>query len=525
MMTKYNPKGRSKQSDRSLQIQAAKTEWLEIAQELEKTKESLGYDHLTWDDFLQLALNDSIEVTIQSRIIELQEKYKEHLTEKKHIWAEDNTIAEINKEYAVASLDQTYILKEKTNALGFRDFSLQSRQSLKTFFENKSVLCIDGVVRCKADIWLKSPNRREYNEIVFDPCSIGSSNGNYNLWQGFARKPIQGNCQRYWAHLKENICNNNEELYRYARKWIASIFQHPDIVHTALVIMGSQGVGKNSFVEPLGILLGRHYVLLSNIHELVSNFNYHLKYAVLIHANEALWGGHRKDIGTLKAMITEEKCLIEGKGKDSVMIKNFKHIILSSNESWPVHLDPDDRRCCVIKASEKHKEDRSYFKALQDELDAGGYEALLHDLLNENLTGFDPRAIPKSSDSFDIKIRSADSAHRYLHEVLREGGFSVGNDQENEYPVWQETIPKNDVYKDYVLWCQNSKEICLPQAIFGKVINKILVSVEDKRPSKQPGKRSRMRCYKFPSLRQVREEFCRAFKETIERIFGEESEL
>ena len=140
---------------------------------------------------------------------------------------------------------------------------------------------------------------------------------------------------------------------------MAYVFQRPDKVHTAIVICGSQGVGKNSFVEPLGILLGSHYVLLNNIFELVSNFNFHLKNAVLIHANEAFWGGNKKEIGTLKAMITEETCLIEGKGKDRIMVKNYKHVIMSSNEDWPVHLDPDDRRFYVLRVSKNHKEDQA----------------------------------------------------------------------------------------------------------------------------------------------------------------------
>ena len=42
--------------------------------------------------------------------------------------------------------------------------------------------------------------------------------------------------------------------------------------------------------------------------------------------------------------------------------------MLSSNEDWPVHLDPDDRRFFVLKVSEKHKEDHMYFNAISDEL-------------------------------------------------------------------------------------------------------------------------------------------------------------
>ena len=75
-------------------------------------------------------------------------------------------------------------------------------------------------------------------------------------------------------------------------------------------------------------------------------------------------------------------------------------MILSSNEDWPVHLDRDDRRFFVLKVAERYKEDHEYFAAIQEELNAGGYEALLYDLLHEDLIGFNPRKLPSCSDSF-----------------------------------------------------------------------------------------------------------------------------
>lgn len=502
---------------RSQRIKAAQGEWAREAEQLDATKADIGYAGLSWDDFLTVAPDISLDTATQSKIIALQEQYKELIERRKFLGAEDYVIAEFNKIHAVVHVEQTYILTEKNNTLGRQDFTLESRQSFRTFYEDETIVCIDGIERCKADIWLKSPLRRKYKGMVFDPRTAESINGYYNLWKGFTKEPREGCCQKFWTHIKDNICNGDEEAYQYLRKWLSYIFQHPDEVHTALVLCGSQGVGKNSFVEPLGFLLGPHYAPLSSISELVSNFNYHLKNAVLIHANEALWGGNKKEIGTVKAMITEQTCLIEGKGKDRITVRNFKHVILSSNEDWPVHLDPDDRRFFVLRVSEKHKEDHAYFKAIQEELLNGGYEALLYDLLHEDLTNFNPRKLPSNSDSFSIKLRSSDSPHRYLYDALREGGFSIGSTDENNLPVWQGPIPKDTVYQDYVCWCQKSGEEVVSKELFGRVIKKLIVSVEDTRP----GGGSRIRCYKFPTLKQSQEDFSKAFKEKPERIFDE----
>lgn len=505
---------RQRKPSRSQLIEAAQREWNKEAIELANEKSILGYDAFTWDAFLQVCPIDIPDSSLQSQIIDLQERYKILKGRQLLIWAEDTIIAEFNKSHAIVHIDQTYILTEKNNSLGGQDFSLESRQSFKTYYEDESLMCIDGIERCKADIWLKSPKRRKYKGITFDPRSTESKVDQYNLWRGFTKQAKAGSCEKYWAHVKDNICKGDKESYLYLRQWVAGVFQYPDVVHTAIVLCGSQGVGKNSFVDPLRILLGAHYAPLSSIAELVSNFNYHLKNAVLIHANEALWGGNKKEIGTIKAMVTEGYCLIEGKGKDRIMVRNFKHIILSSNEDWPIHLDADDRRFCVLRVSEEHKEDHEYFKAIQDELQSGGYEALLYDLLHEDLNNFNPRKLPSSIDSFSIKMRSAESPHRYLYEVLCEGGFSIGSDN-SDAPVWQGTIPKDNIYKDYSQWCEINGEQKLSKELFGRVIKKIIISVEDARP----GGGSRTRCYKFATLRQCQEDFSKAFKEEPDRIF------
>ena len=500
---------------RSKQIAIAQSEWLEESKQLAQEKANLDYKSFPWDAFLLITYDGLLDDVKQSQVFALQDRYKEHINRKERLWSEDNIIKELNAIHAVVHIDQTFILTEKLNPLGGNDFSLEGRQSFRAYYEDEIIECLDGRERCKADIWLRSPKRRKYKGILFDPTTTEHKGGYYNLWKGFARTPQEGDCKKYWDHVKDNICNGNEELYSYIRKWLAHVFQRPHEVHTALVLQGSQGTGKNSFVEPLGTLLGAHYAPLSSISELVSNFNYHLKNAVLIHANEALWGGNKKELGTVKAMITEQTCLIEGKGKDRIVVKNHKHVILSSNEDWPVSMDPDDRRFLVIRVSEERKEDHEYFKAIQEQLNTGGYEALLYDLLHEDLEFFNPRRMPSSADSFSIKMRSADSVYRYIHEALVEGGFSIGSSDVKSDPAWQATIPKDSVYKDYAAWCEKNGEETLSKQHLGGVIKRVIVSILDKRP----GGESRVRCYKLPSLRQAQEEFCRAFKEKPERIF------
>ena len=495
-----------KKKQNQAQLKAFRKDWELKKIALLEEKAKIGFSNLSIDAFAKLLPPTHESPTdVLSAFLKLQSNFKELENERQILWAEDLVVEELNKKHAVIHTDQSYILTEKPNPVfGGMDFTLESKQSFKTQFENKMVQCADGRMRTKAEIWLKSPLRREFCGIIFDPMQ--NVPGQFNLWKGFARNPQKGDCSKFWDHVLTNICSNNQNAFWFVRKWLAMIFQHPDEVHTALVLCGSQGTGKNSFVEPLGVLLGQHYVLLSSLSELTSHFNFHLKHAVLIHANEALFGGDRRDIGTLKSMITERTCLIEGKGKDRFMVRNFKHVILSSNENWPLHLDADDRRFFVLNVSPAHKEDHAYFAEIDQQLKNGGFEALLFDLLNEDLANFNPRALPENIGAFDIKLRSANSAQKYVFEALLEVGLGIIG--AGEGGVWQD-IGVKDVFEDYCVWCKSNGERNVNKEIFSKELQRLIPSTTIFRPN-EDGKRPRK--YKLPDLKTARSEFCKAYK-------------
>lgn len=474
---------------------------------LTQARELVGESTLTTEEFLAVSLRDEWGQAHCAQVLDVKAKLREVFEQQGHFAQEDRIIDEFNKQYAIVRVDQTYILREQENALFGKDFALESEQSFRRYYRDERV---EGKKRSKADLWLNSTRRRKYDGIVFDPSSDPLSpyvkGSPYNIWKGFARQPKQGVSIKYWNHVFENICAGDLDLFNYVKNWLASVFQHSDEVHTALVLCGSQGVGKNSFVEPLGVLFGQHYVALSSLSELLSNFNYHLKNAVLIHANEALWGGNKKEIGALKAMITDRTCLIEGKGKDRIMVRNFKHVIMSSNEDWPVHLDPDDRRFVVLSVSEKHKEDHSYFEAIQEELENGGYEALLYNLLHEDLTGFNPRVLPKTKAKFSLQLLSAGSVEKFLHESMVYGYFG----EIMIADVGHNIVQKGDLYSSYKMWCEtNGEKSIVPAYEFGKKLKKILPSTSDFRPLVSG---ERPRAYKFLSLTKCREDFEKSFK-------------
>ncbi len=298
--------------------------------------------------------------------------------------------------------------------------------------------------------------------------------------------------------------------YLYVRKWLAHLVQKPWIIATALVLRGKQGTGKGTFVTAIGKLFGPHFAPLASLDQILGRFNSHLKNAILIFADEAIWGGNKREVGALKSLITEPRLFIEAKGKDGYWIDNFKHLIVSSNEDWAVHLDPDDRRFFVLDVPDLRKEDLAYFNKIHHQLENSGYEALMYDLQNEDLTGFDPRVMPENFSGFDMKLESAPSMDRYIYTSLKEGCW----DHANAVP----SIKLHDhiidhFYEHYKNWCSYEHQKVMSKEQVGKRLRVILPSMKSKRAPREEDVKRRYK-YMFPDLEICRSAFENFYKQS-----------
>jgi len=421
---------------------------------------------------------------------------------------EERVIRDMNSKYAVIHTKSTYILMEKED----NNFVLDSRRSLLNFHENDFFIDSEGKKQNKVKYWLLHRDRRTYKNLVFDPTRPGHYDGNYNIFKGFAVVPQKGDCSLFWKHTYEVICAGNQLHYEYLRKWMACVIQKPALLATAIVLRGLQGTGKNIFVDTFGELFGIHFLTLTNLDQVVGKFNSHLQTAYLVFANEAIWGGNKKEVGALKALITDKTIFIEAKGKDGYTIKNNRHLIICSNEDWAAPMDLDDRRFFCLNVDPKYKGNTIYFQELLKQMQLGGASALLYDLLNEDLSDFDPRFMPENDSGFDMKMRSASSAEQYIYEALKLGAWNLACGEH----AWEfGTRSCKGLQKDYKDWCDEEGMKPINSSEFGKVLKKLFSSLKKGRPTLDG---ERCRCYLFPSLEKCREEFQQFTKQT-ERIW------
>jgi hypothetical protein len=391
-------------------------------------------------------------------------------------------------------LERDYL---ETNAFDdLRKAYLNDRVEVGTDTNGKSTY------KTKADAWLEHPQRKQYlGGVVFAPGQLLPAD-TYNLWQGFAVEPVQGD----WSYLRDHIlyviCNGDKNLGAYLIGWMAKAVQEPGKQgEVAVVMRGGRGTGKGTFANWFGKLFGQHFMYLTNAKHLVGNFNAHLRDAVVVFADEAFFAGDKSHASVLKGMITDPFITIEAKYKNAVTARNIIHLLMASNEDWVVPAGQDERRFCVVELCSAVKQNHKYFEEINKQMENGGLAAMLYDLQNHDLTGFNVRAVPTTNALVDQKIKSLTGTEAWLYDVLQRG--------EIRHQPWTSSglvIPKNSAYEDYKDRHKDFRDYA-PAGIssWAKSVRSIMRgAVSETRPEVDG---TRVRSLVFPPLDQCRDVF------------------
>lgn len=388
------------------------------------------------------------------------------------------------------------------NPAGFEEFKHESARALRVFYSNWE---IKG--KPVFDTWLTSKARRTYRGLTFAPGGPRVIDGFLNLFTGYRCEPVKGDCSLYWAHVREVICSGVEAHYQYLRCWLGHMFQEPqELPEKAIVLVSGEGSGKGTLVEPLSDLLGRHYIALTHTRHITGTFNGHLRDKILIYANEALWASGDDAHGALKSLITDAPQMIEAKGVNATQQTNYGRFIFSSNSDRPVKISLDDRRFFVLRVSASRVGDHAYFQALHRQLDKGGRAALLYDLLQMDLTGFNPRIAPATREGLEMKMRFASSISNWWRARLKAGALA------DSHGRWPAAVAVEDLFYDYTQWCEAQGVHFEARNVFGHELAKMLAGTEFG-PLRTGSGNNRTRGYVIPTLSAAREAFQRLVKQ------------
>jgi hypothetical protein len=276
----------------------------------------------------------------------------------------------------------------------------------------------------KAQFWLTHRLAAHYYRLDFDPALPPGNNGTtWNMWTGFGVEPRAGDWSLLKSHIFENISAGSERHCDWLLNWMADGVQNRgEVIGTAPVLIGMPGTGKGVLAHAYARLWGPHSVTVTHPEHVLGRFSGHLIARRFVLIDEGTFGGNRREAGQLKTRITEPVVLLEKKGIDAIRMKNRMIFMLASNEASVVPADKNDRRWMIFEVGDNHREDRPYFAAIQRQLEDGGYEAMLHDLLQRDISEEpDPRRVIKTAALFDQIIQAQGPEIGYIHMILEHG--------------------------------------------------------------------------------------------------------
>jgi hypothetical protein len=438
-------------------------------------------------------------------------------------------VGRMNERYALVLMGANAVIMEEDPAAPLEErHQVRSIPAFKAWHSNRfTQMVIDGEIKRKtwADRWLTDRRRRQFRGIVFHPAPDDENpapDGYFNLWRGFAFTPRPGGSYATFAdHVWRNIARGRKDYFDWLWGWAAHMLQRPrERIGTAVVLRGGQGWGKTTWGDVLGRLIASHYFLVDDPRYVTGNFNAHMASCLLLQAEEAVWAGDKVAEGRLKGLITSKTQMIEAKGVDPIPVRNYVRIVMTSNNDWVVPAGKDERRYAVFDLADTVAQDTQYFARMYKELEEGGYEALLHDLLAFDLGQVDLRKIPRTDALLEQKIRTLDSPDAWWLYRLK-CGLPTAKAEE-----WPDEIPRERIFADYLEWADLiGVKRRATEAELGAALHKLMPTLRTvRRIQRADGDAaSRPRFYVLPPLALARGAFELALGQRIDWEDGDVS--
>lgn len=312
---------------------------------------------------------------------------------------------QFNKRFAYVDVGSTPRIIEDTGDTILlrtrRDF-LIAVENIQIPVWSKSKNCVTN--ESAGVFWLRWEKKRMYDAIEFNPTVQAKEFTRdkkkiYNRFKGFSVEPtstracgreachglgcfkwfigdgdkIKGSFKlcpsgswTYWLKtIHDVVTGNNKNHTRWVLDWLVDMVQNPvpgaGRPGTSLVVRGGQGTGKGSVIWPIMQILQPYTHQCDSMAEVLAAFNSFMEDTILLFADEAIWGGSKKESGKLKRLVTEDTLNIQRKGVDTYQAPNFIRMYVSSNGAWVVPAEDDERRYTVFNVSDTYRVNHDWF--------------------------------------------------------------------------------------------------------------------------------------------------------------------
>lgn len=369
-------------------------------------------------------------------------------------------------------------------------------------------------------LWFGTAARRQYDGLLFAP---GKDLGPrfLNSWQGFTVDPKNDpdGWLRLKDHLVHHVAQGDDAAYQYILNWLAFGVQHlGKPTGTAIVLIGPKGAGKSILIELYGYVFGGAKFVTSISEDIVGKFNAHLETTLLLGVEEAFAPQNRAADGTLKDLITRGTLRLEDKFFSTWTAPNHLRIMMTSNNDHVVRADGLDRRYAVFEVANPHQQDpdarRRYFGEMVEQMEAGGYSAMLGELLARDIADWNPEAIPQTDALKRQKLLNLtnDPVAGWYRSRLEDGIDILSGEADATEYLWSATetvwVPVQDVLADYNAFAKRHGHRGDDQRLKTKLARFMPADFASKPVArKEVNGAKKVRQYPFPPLSEARRLF------------------
>lgn len=303
-------------------------------------------------------------------------------------------------------------------------------------------------------IWTSWEGRRQYSDTIFKPNVY--ERRKLNLFTGFAHEyeeefeVDETKIEHIMKHLKEVICNDDEQIFNYLLMWFANIVQNPcNRPGIAILCKSVEGAGKNIFFDRFAEhVIGLKYSLsISDPSQIVGQFTGLIDQKMFTIVNELRAEGNiytKSD--RMKTLITDPTQKIEKKGYDAQIEQNYNNFVFLTNNTNVINITSDDRRYVCLEVSKRYKGNQRYFNELIDNFKKENGKHFYHYLMRIKIGNL--KNIPMTAYKRALIEHSLPSHIKFIGTWLESKGVDFENppDEEDEISI-------NQLYSEYKEYC------------------------------------------------------------------------
>jgi hypothetical protein len=335
---------------------------------------------------------------------------------------DDIPIEMLNNYVYVVEIDRMYCLK-KNVAMNKNQFdNVHSRDIPKPW---ATLLCSPDLRIC--DKLTYSPGQPRFcMEKSFNSAAILDC---LNVWTANDLEPEEGDVG-LWLDLVSKVFDGDQKAINHVISFLAFSVQYPgQRINHAIVLQGTQGIGKDSIFNAVASIFGSQNVASVTLNQVESQFNDWLFGKQLIIFQEMLAPGRRSIYNKLKTVITDETHSVNMKHLPVQRIYNRGNYVFLTNYKHALSLDRDDRRMWVWYSKMQPQDETYYVNFYKWMADKRSIANLYDYLLKYDTSKFNPTASPyMTADKMHMIQTSSSEVEQYLRDAYENNTWPLASD-------------------------------------------------------------------------------------------------